>query len=356
LKKHEANDPIIWDNVYPYGMIPIFIGKKRKHVMDLIAGLELNGPSTTTEVAKFVLSSFFTPGQLNEFHKNVIKHRAHAYWKHIHEGAYKTEHKKKVGKYPSLLEEDFIQITSETKSKKNIDMGIYFPTLKGHLVSLGYKFNGSQLQNFITNSSRNSLYFAFLKSIMEQIGLLFVKKLFLIPIQEMIKDRRIRFDDNYRLNYDLIASATALKIYNIIGASWTEIYSYNPITDSYPVSSDKKLIKQLDQLMKLTWFDLSTKEKWIQNMVDLYYPSIAEKDFYLLRSDFSDAVLLYKVMREIHNSYYDAYRVRVPSKYHQKFPIPIRRNRKQRKPIHPKNKTRFTGLELFEYEKQHKKK
>jgi hypothetical protein len=319
-----VEEPILWNNIFPYGTVPIFVGKKRKHVIDLLSALELRGGSTTSELANFVIGNHYSKGELEKMGSFFVKRRGHYYWNHIYGFEKKTSGKKKIGTYDGLLEKGYVRIIEIKKP----NVGIYFPTLLGHLVSLGYDYNYAQTVAFIKNASRNSLYFAFLNDIMNKVSFDFVKELFLNPIKKMIKQNRIRFDDDYRLNFDIIASATALKIREIIQKSEFDIRSKEPKVVEQE-EAEWKLLKQLDILIQNTWFDFQYAKlegKW----VELYYPTEEQRWFYSQHCDLSDRNLIYKVMREIHVNYFGTYEQKIPPKHIQKFPFPIRRNRKKK--------------------------
>ncbi|MCV0412198.1 hypothetical protein [Nitrosarchaeum sp.] len=317
-----VEEPILWDNIFPYGTIPIFVGKKRKHVMDLLSALELRGASTTSELARFAIESHYSKGQIKEMGKSLLTRRGHYYLNHLSGREKKKIGKKTVGMYANLLKTNYVKLIDSSKS----NIGVYFPTLLTHLVSLGYVYTYDETCAFIKNASRNSLYFAFLYDIMNKTSFAFVKEFFLDPIKKMIKQNRIRFDDDFRLNFDIIASATALKIMEIIQRSEWWIRSKG---DTNLKTGDLKLLKELDVLIQNTWFDLQNS-KLLSKWVGLYYPTEEQKWFYSQHSDFSDAQLIYKVMREIHVNYYGSYGQKIPTKYQQKFPFPIKRNRKKK--------------------------
>jgi len=347
-KDSYVDEPILWDNEFPYRLVPVFVGKKRKHVMDLLSALELRGASTISEIASFVIESNYSKGQIKDLGKSFVERRGHYYWNHLYGFEKKKIGKKNVGTYDGLLEKNYVKIIELPKTR----IGIYFPTLIGHLVSLGFVYDDSETKEFIKNASTNSLYFAFLYDIMKKISLDFIKEFFLEPIKKMIRQNRIRFDDDYWLNFDIIASATALKIREIIQMSWQEIYSYDSKTDKHLVEVDHNLLKQLDILIKNTWFDLQADSRWVGHLIELYYPTDKQRMFYSQHSDFSDMNLIYKVMREIHVNYYDGYEEKIPEKYQQKFPLPIKRNReKKREPIKFSDKD-MTGREMYDYMKK----
>jgi len=342
-----VDEPILWDNKFPYGTVPVFEGKKRKHVMDLLSALELCGQATTSEIARYAIEYHYSKGEVEKLGKFFLKRRGHYYWNHLHGFEKKKIGKKKVGTYDGLLEKGYVKIVEMKKP----NVGIYFPTLLGHLVSLGYSYNYTQTVAFIKNASTNSLYFAFLNDIMNKTSYDFLNELFLNPIKKMIQQNRIRFDDDFRLNFDIIANATAIKIMEIIQRSWIDMYSKEPKVVEQE-EAEHKLLKQLDVLINNTWFDLEANSKWEGQLMNLYYPTVKQQIFYSQHSDFSDKNLIYKVMREIHVNYYGAYNDPVPKKYKQKFPLPIRRNReKKREPIKFPDKD-MTGREMYDYMKK----
>ncbi|WP_100182692.1 hypothetical protein [Candidatus Nitrosotenuis aquarius] len=320
----QVDEPILWDNEFPYGTVPIFIGKKAKNAMDLLASLELCGASTTTDIARYAIESHYSKGEIDGMGIHFLKRREHYYWNHIW-GYVKNRRAKNGMKYHGLIKEEYVKkVDSLTEN-----VHVYAPTLKGHLASLGYKFKDDELIKFIKNASRNSLYFAFLNHIMEKISLDFIKEIFLFPVKHMIRYQRIRFDDDYRLNFDLIASATAIRIERAIRLSWDEIYRHMPASSRIRMKANRVLLKQIDVLMQNTWFDLHANSKWLGHLIELYYPTEEQRVFYERHSDPSDKNLIYKVMREIHLAYYNGYEEKIPNKYTQKFPLPIRRNRKK---------------------------
>ena len=326
VKNSFVDEEVLWINEFPYGTVPIFVGKKSKIAMDLIASLELCGHATTTEIAQYAIQSKYSNSQIAQMGKNFLRRREHYFWNHIY-GYVKKKHTKKGLTYHGLLKEEYVTIVGT--QKRNVF--VYAPTLKGHLLSFGYKFNDIELEKFIKNASKNSLYFAYLNNIMEKTSLDFIKEIFLFPIKYMIKYQRIRFDDDYRLNFDLIASATAIRIERAIGLSWNEIYNYIPVLGRASRKSDPILLKQIDVLIQNTWFNLHADSKWLDQLIELYYPTEERRVFYQRHSDPSDKNLIFKVMREIHLAYYNGYKEEIPPKYTQKFPLPIRRNRRKKK-------------------------
>ena len=63
----------------------------------------------------------------------------------------------------------------------------------------------------------------------------------------------------------------------------------------------------------------------LKKMIDLYYKSDSEKIFYGFHSNSLDVHFVYNVMQNVHQSYYATFGEKIPSKYQQKFPMPIRR-------------------------------
>jgi hypothetical protein len=84
----------------------------------------------------------------------------------------------------------------------------------------------------------------------------------------------------------------------------------------------------------------------LDQLIELYYPTEEQRVFYQRHGDPSDKNLIFKVMREIHLAYYNGYREEIPPKYTQKFPLPIRRNRRKKSFI----KRRNFKLKLTKYD------
>lgn len=339
----------LWSNEFPYGKIPIFVGKKKKYVSEIIASLELLGASTTTEISNFVLSHPKSDRRGTEITKSEIQNRSKIFNKLITGRMDKKTGRKKLGKYPGLVDYGFLKKIDVKKSKKNIDTNVWFPTFKGHIVALGYAFDDSELIQFLNTASTNSLFFAYLRDLTNVTSINTVRILFLDPISELIKNGILDLNNDLRYSLWIIALQIGLEIEKTIINTSNIIYHSNlkkEIKDE--ASSD---LKSIEVVMDNTWFDLSDI-KWKEKMLDLYYSSNLEKFFYISHSSSLDVNFLYNVMQNVHQSYYATFGERVPSKYQQKIPISIRRNKKyENKKYDVPRGVFMTGLELKKFEK-----
>lgn len=229
---------------------------------------------------------------------------------------------KELYKYPGLVDHGFLKKIDIKKSMKNIDTNIWFPTLKAHIVTLGYNFNDSELIKFLNNASTNSLFFAYLKNLIDVTSIDIVKMLFLNPISELIKNGILDLNNDLRYSLWLIPFQIGLEIEKTVIDMNNIIYH----SDQKQEIKDKasSILKSIEVIMDNTWYD-SSFSKWNEKMIDLYYRSDLEKIFYGFHSDSLDVHFVYNVMQYVHQSYYATYREKIPSKYQQKFPIPIRR-------------------------------
>ena len=312
----------LWSNKFPYGKIPIFVGKKKKYTAEIIASLELLGSSTTTEISRFILSHPKSERKGTKITNSEIQNRGKIFNKLIMGRLDKKSGRKKFGKYPGLVDHGFLKKIDVKKSKKNIDTNIWFPTLKAHIIALGYDFNDSELVKFLDNASTNSLFFAYLNNLIDVTSINIVKMLFLNPISELIKNGILDLNNDLRYSLWLIPFQIGLEIEKTIQDANKIIYHSN--LDKKYKDASAIILKNIESIINNNWYD-SSFSKWNEKMIDLYYKSDSEKIFYGFHSNSLDVHFVYNVMQHVHQSYYASYGEKIPSKYQQKFPIPIRR-------------------------------
>src|SRR5437879_1228713 len=63
----------------------------------------------------------------------------------------------------------------------------YFLTLKGCLLTMGYDFSDGEFEQFITNASRISLFFAYIHTTLRKTSVSFVKQIFFDPVRKLLK-------------------------------------------------------------------------------------------------------------------------------------------------------------------------
>lgn len=332
------SNPPIWTTFYSKNRVPIFVGKRYKHTMDLLAGLSVNGPCTTRDVAKYVLENTrsyeYRPvrdlesGNLAKNYNNLINDRRAS---------------KKPWSWFGLLSQGYVIKIAERLNEKNATTYAYTLTPKGCLVALGYRFNDDELTSFIKSATRNHMYFAYINNILAETSISFVKEIFFDPIYEIIKKDRISLDDDIEFYFSNIAEAIGHALYQryikVLDADYDRIVK----TVHDEIESDKRfdLVDTRDKLrlessmisreydrqtagkslpedgeieilMKKTFYAQINFDDWVDRMTNYFYPNEDDMIFHRDCSDKSDVRLLYRVMYNIHNAYFDALSVGTP--------------------------------------------
>jgi len=304
------------------------VGKKKKYASEIIASLELLGSSTTTEISNFILSHPKSERKGTKITSSEIQNRGKIFNKLIMGRLDKKSGRKKLGKYPGLVEHGFLKKIDVKKSKKNIDTSIWFPTLKTHITSLGYNFNDLELLKFLDNASANSLFFAYLKNLIDVTSIYTVKILFLNPISELIKNGILDLNNDLRYSLWIIPFQIGLEVEKTIQDANKIIY-HSKLEKKYKDAA-AVILKNIEYVISNNWYDVSYL-KWKDRMIDLYYRTDSKKLFYESHSNSLDIHFLYNTMQHVHQSYYATYGEKIPSKYQQKFPIPIKREKRFKK-------------------------
>ncbi|MCA2004139.1 MAG: hypothetical protein LDL06_05195, partial [Candidatus Nitrosotenuis sp.] len=153
-------------------------GKGQKRAFELIASLAVQGPSTTSEVAAFVLNTNYY--RYHSERQNTLRDE---YNRIIQDRFEKKTGRRKIGKtFPGLIKNNYVLKTGEKIVVERSKTRLYFLTLKGCFFALGFQFNDDELKDFLRNASRNHLFFAYLDRIANDTSVDCVKKLFIAPI------------------------------------------------------------------------------------------------------------------------------------------------------------------------------
>lgn len=327
-----SNAPI-WATAYPKHRVPIFMGKRYKHTADLLAGLAIKGPCTTRDIAKHVLEN--TPdyeyrpvraGNLAKIYNNLINDR----------GASKK-------RWSGLLTQKYVIKVDERLNEKDAKTYVYTLTLKGCFVALGYEFTDDELTSFIKNVARNNMYFAYINKILAETSISFVKAIFIHSIQTIMKKGRIFLDDDINFYFSNIADITGTALYQryikVLNADYDRIKEsvhaeiesmkdidsldmrdkfwlessmvtreYHRQTVGKPIPKDE----EIDTLMKKTFYAQINFDDWIDRMTNYFYPNSDDLEFHTEYSDGNDKGLLYRVMQEIHHSYFNVFSMGTP--------------------------------------------
>jgi len=306
------SDKPMWTNLYSSKVTWILFEKKWRNASDLMAGIALLGPSTTWQVANFVVS------------KSVVGTRDVRTKDGIYRDLINARRKKSGKKIKKeslgLLSKGYLFDLGTFLNEKNLQVHKYFLTLKGCLFAFGFDFSDLEFRDFVNHASRHYLFFAYLKSIMEKTSIRFVREIFQKPIQALIKKNRILLDYDFALNFVLIAEKIGESVYNSLFSiydRYNEFYSID-----YPMKDFDQYSKEYIELIKNTWYDGTKKTDWIQNMKEYYYPHEDDYGCYLRYADDKfDPILTFKVMDRIHHGYHSVFDMGIPSKHKQKLKI-----------------------------------
>lgn len=347
---------------FNFGKVDVFSHKKKLHVMQVIRSLAILGASNTWSIATYVIQKTVN----TDIRAPLKKRDLNGYYKDIIIGnREKTKGgKKQISKkrFSGLINEDYVVKTGLVKQEKNIDATkpLYFLTLKGIFLALGFSYDANELKQIIENFSKISIYFGFLRNIMNQTSVDLVDEIFVEPLIDVLKQSNIFEGENTEFYFTNIAEFTSRalsnKIKKILNDRITDIknkplkYFYDKITDEdkkeYPNATMKKLIwykigdeiddqQNLLEYLKKTgiitimnnvfYYDKPPKD-WKDSLIEhlytkkdtsmldlLYHPELDRINF----SYHPDTDLLYKVMKELHFTFYNSLNweiLRIPRK------------------------------------------
>lgn len=201
--------------------------------------------------------------------------------------------------YPGLIEKGYVV---EVKNKKNIRSPKHALSLKGCLFACGLDFSDKETIQFIKNSGMNHLFFRFLHKTYEKTSLKFVKEVFLQPILDLIKRKRIDLEDDMYLNFGIIADSIGMTLYK----------KRIKLLKKSARLFENKDFKQIEDLRKLIIYDYNPREDWYESIMDLYY-KYKSRDFY---DDYSEdqfeMSLFNKVMYQLLHAYHEAVPESIP--------------------------------------------
>lgn len=306
------SDKPVWTNLYSREATWVLFDKKWRHASDLLAGNALLGPSTTWQVANFVVSNSVDGTRNVRTRDGIYRDLINARKKKSED----TIQKESLG----LSAKGYLFDLGTFKNEKNNKVHKYFLTLKGCLFAFGFDFSDSKFRDFVNHASRHYLFFAYLKSIMEKTSIRFVRKIFQKPIQALIKKNRIMLDDDFELNFVLIAEKIGESVYKNLFSlhdRYNKFYSID-----YPMKGFDQYSKEYIELIKNTWYDNPTKTDWIQNMKEHFYTNEDDYEYHVSYGDDKfDPKLTFKVMDRVHHGYYSVFEMGIPSKHVQKLKI-----------------------------------
>ena len=301
-------DKPVWVNLYSSKAAWVLFEKKWRHSSDLMAGIALLGPSTIWQVAKYVVTKSSVRGKDVRTRDGIYRNKINGESK-----------KESLG----LLAKHYLFDLGTFLNEKNLKPHKYYLTLKGCLFVFGFDFSDREFRDFVNHAARNYLFFAYIQSIMVKTSVRFVRKIFQKPIQALIKKNKIMLDDDFELNFVLIAEQIGESVYNNLFSMYdryNEIYS--KVNHMDQMKGFDQYSREYIELIKNTWYDSIQKQDWIQNMKEHFYSNEDDYEYHLRYGDDRfDPKLTFKVMNRVHHGYHSVFDMGIPSKHVQKLKI-----------------------------------
>ncbi len=337
---------MIWQNIYEDNLVPIFEGKKQHNIKNLIPALAIIGPSTTFEIARFILSHS-SEREYPKVRATDVRSLAISYSRLITGREYKKKGKKKIKKLPGLIETGFVKQVGTKINSKEIEVPIYFLTLVGCFLALGSISKDSEIKKFIFNCAKNHLFFAYLKSILEVTSIKFVREIFIDPLQIAIAKEFFNLSRDFTFYFANIAEIIGRQLFAYY-RSLLETFRYDLKDDSDYLQN--KNVQNMEKLIDNTFYYERTTDDWEDAIAEKYYKGQKDRDFYIEYSDYSlEHKLLYKVMREIHFAYFMADPI-ISNVVPRSSRIRLRRSRSWQRHLKWKNNPELTWKDI-----QHKR-
>lgn len=322
----------VWSNSYNSKSVSILKGRGARHTVEIIAALSLLGPSTTREIAKFVLSN--SPSyEYKPVHDKDASSLERRYYRRIYERSAKGPGKKKLPrKYPGLIKKGYVDKTKKNLNTKNREVPDYYLTLKGCFFALGFHFNDMELTSFLDNAAKNHLYFAYISKVMHETSLFFVKMIFVHPLQRLIERGRIVLDEDFTFYFSNIVESHGRELIDII----KEIIQTEQRGGKFRLDKNRYFV-QIQKLLKCTFYDKSPTSNWFDAMEEYFYPQDEDRDFFIDYSDKGiESNLLYRTMEAIHFGYFRGLESNVPQRTQK---IPVSKSFKEHRRYYPEYKS-----------------
>lgn len=307
--------------------------KKRKtNSLELLAGLSIFGPGTTNDIANFILRKQSRSSHPKISYREDTQPRQKIYYNLIHDRP-RNEDK---GKITGLISDGYIRQTGSKINEKKMDVPLFFLTQKGHFFSIGFKFDDKDFPNFLENASRNNLFFAYVNLIYKKTSSDFVTKIFITPIQDIIKKEKLDLDNEFNFYFVNIAESIGKSVHDEIDNITERYYGTREYTE---------LLEPFDILIDNTFYVDTFSFEWKESLIEHFYPEDSEnleQEFFRRYRDDSDAQLLYAVFRSVYSAYYWARGFGIP-RPRNKLPLPkwLKEHRKKKNMIIRKNKRLF---------------
>ncbi len=335
----------IWTTIYPQYFIDIFKGKKQGNILNLLGSISILGESQTSDMAKFVLSHDKTKGYASELKYRDYHHLQDEYSRLFSNRLMYSSGGKKIldeitgepKKYSNPIDHGYVIITGKPKSAKGIPTPKYFLTLKGFFLIVGYGLTDSELKSMIDNASKVSLFFCFIKTVMDDYSIKFVTEIFIKPIQKVLLRSDIFQGGNmdfYFGNFaDAISESLSKKMKAVnkkrnedinnkpdsyfskkITCEYMQLHPTRPFSDLIRIKKRDDLqdiddllnhfkMEGIESLMENVFYSSNPKEDWYDSLFDHFYPSKESKTLFLKFGYDSEKYLMNKVMQSLSLAY-----------------------------------------------------
>lgn len=300
----------VMNNAFTRDNSLILSGRKAHHVKNIIFSLSQSSSATTRDIAKSSFKMETIPD--SQITLQEIRIREQVIYKLIQGRMYKKSGKKKRGKYPGLIENGYVIETDEIINSKNKPVKKYSLTFRGLFFALGFNFDVSMIESFLQNNSKNNLLCAYLNLALKNISPKFIQDVFLHPIYSIIVNNKILLDGDlgfYFVNVSQIIGSTLHERVIQINEKYFATNNYQK-----HMKEINSLIDVTESLMSKTFYNVGEFNSWDESIIEHFYKSESEWNFYKKFSDDRDSRLLYEIMKSIINGYYFAMGSEAPTK------------------------------------------
>lgn len=200
--------PAVWQ-INSGSTIKIFSRKVfGKNCKDLLAGYAVNGPATTYSIGKFIVER---EQQILEKKHKKIKSISNKIRSKASEFSRLVRGREDVKKESDLVSQGYLFKIKDSKNE------IYFLTLKGSIICLGFSFSDKELQLFINNAAKYHLFFAFLNILLiNGISLPTLKRLFVYPIMQGFATNKIPSDTDLQFYFGNLGFLCGRALWQVI--------------------------------------------------------------------------------------------------------------------------------------------
>lgn len=341
----------IWTTIYPQKSIDVFKGRKQGNILNLLGSISIVGESQTSYLAKFVMSydqpkSFLSKLKYRDYNPLQNEYsRLFSNRLNYLSGGKKIKESKIEGdinseepkRYSNPIDHGYVIITGKPKSTKGIPTPQYFLTLKGFFLIVGYDLTSSELRSMISNASKVSMFFCFIKKMLDDNSIEFVIEIFLKPIQKVLLRSDIFHGGNMNFYFgnfvDAISESLLKKMKTVyenrkqnilnkpasyfskkITSEHMQLHSNRSFTELIEIKKRDDLkdmddiihhfrMEGIESLMDNVFYSNKPREDWYESLVDYFYPSKESRSFFLNFGYESEKYLVDKMMQSFYFTY-----------------------------------------------------